>query len=814
MASGCQRAPTLAEVYERIDSKIQYGELDAALADIESGSRRYQSKGPEWAGTFRVLKAHVYIYRREYKKTLEVLAEPLPTGLESTEQAVRKNIYEGSAYLLAQQFEASEKSFLQAESLAERYQPKLQAEVLNSLGVLRSNQKNYSEAEATFLRALALSRQYKTERQEVTALVSLGAATLLLQHFDEALDWNQAGLKLANAIGAKDTADVTMGNIGSNYLELGDFQNAMPLFATAAEDMGKKKLYNYQAHLLMDLAECYYADKEYGRAQEILEQVLKLARPLDEKAALAECLNDLAAVALETGQIEAAEKYSNEELEMEKAGQDRSAILESQLIRARIAAGKRESAEAEKLFNGIVALSGAPMALKWEAQARVAKVLEEEGKPALAEAQYQEAIGKIEAARGARTHEEQRFSFLSTSISFYEDYVDFLVARGRIEDALKIAELSRARTLVEGLTSNEAAGHLRAGELRPRQVAQKEKQTLLFYWLGRNRSHLWAVTPERIKYFALAKAGEIVPLVKAYRKTIRSLHDAQDGGSAEGKQLYALLVEPANKALPKDGRIVLLPDPSLSSLNFETLIAPGIVPGTAAHFWIEDVTLTTASSLTLLAKASTRGAVGEKKLLLVGNTVPVEAFPALAKAHEEMQRVEQYFPDGQRAVLEGKQATPKGFLRSEPGRFRYVHFVTHGTASVTRPLDSAVILSKDGDSYKLYAREIIQHPLSAQLVTISACEGASGREYSGEGLVGLSWAFLRAGAHNVVGALWEVNDSAAPQIMDVFYGEMSRGRDPAAALRAAKLALLKDKDPEIVFRKPNYWAAFQLYTGS
>jgi CHAT domain-containing protein len=259
---------------------------------------------------------------------------------------------------------------------------------------------------------------------------------------------------------------------------------------------------------------------------------------------------------------------------------------------------------------------------------------------------------------------------------------------------------------------------------------------------------------------------------------------------------------------------VLLPDPSLSSLNFETLIAPGIVPGTAAHFWIEDVTLTTASSLTLLAKASTRAAVGEKKLLLVGNTEPVEAFPALAKAHEEMQRVEQYFPDGQRAVLEGKQATPKGFLRSEPGRFRYVHFVTHGTASVTRPLDSAVILSKDGDSYKLYAREIIQHPLSAQLVTISACEGASGREYSGEGLVGLSWAFLRAGAHNVVGALWEVNDSAAPQIMDVFYGEMSRGRDPAAALRAAKLALLKDKDPEIVFRKPNYWAAFQLYTGS
>jgi CHAT domain-containing protein len=140
--------------------------------------------------------------------------------------------------------------------------------------------------------------------------------------------------------------------------------------------------------------------------------------------------------------------------------------------------------------------------------------------------------------------------------------------------------------------------------------------------------------------------------------------------------------------------------------------------------------------------------------------------------------------------------------------------VTHGTASVTRPLDSAVILSRDGDSYKLYARDIIHQPLTAQLVTISACEGANGRTYSGDGLVGLSWAFLRAGAHNVVGALWEVNDSAAPQIMDTFYGEMSRGKDAASALRTAKLELLKNKDPEIVFRKPYYWAAFQLYAGS
>ena len=87
---------------------------------------------------------------------------------------------------------------------------------------------------------------------------------------------------------------------------------------------------------------------------------------------------------------------------------------------------------------------------------------------------------------------------------------------------------------------------------------------------------------------------------------------------------------------------------------------------------------------------------------------------------------------------------------------------------------------------------------------------AGTRAYSGEGLVGLSWAFLRAGAHNVVAALWEVSDASTPQLMDRLYRELSQEQDPASALRAAKLSLLKS---DSVFKKPFYWAPFQLYSG-
>ena len=244
--------------------------------------------------------------------------------------------------------------------------------------------------------------------------------------------------------------------------------------------------------------------------------------------------------------------------------------------------------------------------------------------------------------------------------------------------------------------------------------------------------------------------------------------------------------------------------------NFETLIAPEPTP----HYWIEDVVVDTASSLTLLDSASAAQPVRQKRLLLIGNAEPNKDFPALPQAAQEMRNIEKAFPESKREVLEGKEATAAAYLHSSPERFSYIHFVTHGTASVTHPLESAVILSKEGDSYKLYARDIVQHHLNANLVTISACDTSGKRNISGEGLVGLTWAFLRAGAHNVIGALWEVSDASTPQLMDTLYGELSQGKDPATALRDAKLSLLHSNDPRSVFKKPFYWAPFQLYTGS
>jgi CHAT domain-containing protein len=298
--------------------------------------------------------------------------------------------------------------------------------------------------------------------------------------------------------------------------------------------------------------------------------------------------------------------------------------------------------------------------------------------------------------------------------------------------------------------------------------------------------------------------------VNEYRGAMQAGKDLLSSGGLAGQKLYSMLLAPAIGLIPRNSHLIVLPDAKLYRLNFETLIAPEPTP----HYWIEDVVVDTASSLTLLDSASAAQPVRQKRLLLIGNAEPNKDFPALPQAAQEMRNIEKDFPESKREVLEGKEATAAAYLHSSPERFSYIHFVTHGTASVTHPLESAVILSKEGDSYKLYARDIVQHHLNANLVTISACDTSGKRNISGEGLVGLTWAFLRAGAHNVIGALWEVSDASTPQLMDTLYGELSQGKDPATALRDAKLSLLHSNDPRSVFKKPFYWAPFQLYTGS
>jgi CHAT domain-containing protein len=278
------------------------------------------------------------------------------------------------------------------------------------------------------------------------------------------------------------------------------------------------------------------------------------------------------------------------------------------------------------------------------------------------------------------------------------------------------------------------------------------------------------------------------------------------GEGTAGEALYQHLVQPIAASVPAGASVVIVPDGALHRLNFETLP----VPGAARHYWIEDVTVQIAPSLAMLRPAGRRGALGSAAptLLLLGNPTPrAPEFPALSYAATEMSSVSKHFAAASVVAFDADRASPAAFLAARPERFSVIHFTSHAVANVENPLDSAVILSGSDQAFKLYARDVATLPLTAELVTVSACRSAGERTYAGEGLVGFAWAFLRAGSRRVVAGLWDVDDRSTAALMDQVYGRIAAGATPASALREAKLALIKQGFP-----KPYYWAPFQLFT--
>jgi len=478
------------------------------------------------------------------------------------------------------------------------------------------------------------------------------------------------------------------------------------------------------------------------------------------------------------------------------------------LVEGRVAAKQHDAAGAEKIFDEVADDPKSDVSLRWEAQHALANLYEDQKRAGEADREYRAALKTFETARSELKHEESALPFLTNASRIYDDYIHFLVTRGKTDEALQTADFTRARTLAEGLGQLHKGAGLVPSAMSTQAVAQRSGGAILFYWLGEKQSYLWAINAKKTALFTLPAGTEIDAAVHRYERALLGPQDVLETANRDGSWLYQTLVAPAAGMLGKNGRVLIVPDGSLNGLNFETLLAPE----PRLHYWIEDATISDASSLRLLRSPAASAQGG--RLLMIGNPLAAgHDYGTLPNAGSEMDKIESHFAQGERTVYAQGAATASRYLASKPEQFSYIHFVAHGTASRTSPLDSAVVLSPSGeqeDSFKLYARDVIGCPLHAHLVTISTCYGAGTRAYTGEGLVGLSWAFLRAGAHNVVGALWEVNDTSTPQLMDRFYAELTKGRNPDVALRAAKLSLLNSKD---AFRKPYYWAPFQLYSG-
>jgi CHAT domain-containing protein len=389
-----------------------------------------------------------------------------------------------------------------------------------------------------------------------------------------------------------------------------------------------------------------------------------------------------------------------------------------------------------------------------------------------------------------------------------------------------------------------------------------EDTVLLEYALGDEKSYAWVIDQHEITSHELPKSVRIRKSVDAFRKALVP-PQLRNGESAveyqarvrkldvayrfHAQQLSRLLLGPVPLAGRK--RILIVPDESLQYIPFAALPFPGSGAGKEllVNQFEVDV-LPSASVLATLRKATgkrapptaiaaifadpvferddvrvlTRPAGSRRRhedrpasltraLRDIGGSQYISRLPASrdeANAIADVLRSRD--PQAVHISLDF-DASRAHVLTDGLTRFRLVHFATHGVVDARHPEMSGLILSlvdRRGRRQDGYLRlgDIYKLKLSADLVVLSSCDSALGRDLESEGIIGLPRGFLYAGAKSVIASLWKVNDDATATLMSRLYARIKKGESPSSALRGAQLEMLKDAQ----WSNPYYWAAFVL----
>lgn len=396
---------------------------------------------------------------------------------------------------------------------------------------------------------------------------------------------------------------------------------------------------------------------------------------------------------------------------------------------------------------------------------------------------------------------------------------------------------------------------------------QKELQgsdtMLLEYALGDEHSYLWAVTSDSSESHILPARKEIEAAASEFYKIITARqgidHKDYPANVTAAENLYLekatklsqMLLAPVADKL-QSRRIVVVADGALQYIPFDSLPAP--FKQTTEQVDASEAFLIATNEVSVLPSASTLVAIRgtQKHKDSAGKIVSIIADPVFDASDERLQRealsasvkaaaaqntdqVEQQTiqnlhlarlrhaseeadaianvaPWGTTLMAEGFDATLETAISSEVRRSEIVHFATHSFLDSKQPELSGIVLTsfdRNGATKNSFMTlpDIYSLDLSADLVVLSACETALGKDVKGEGLVGVAHSFMSAGAKSVVASLWNVDDRATAVLMGEFYkGMLEKGMTPSAALRAAKLKMMHDKQ----WSAPYYWAGFVL----
>lgn len=452
------------------------------------------------------------------------------------------------------------------------------------------------------------------------------------------------------------------------------------------------------------------------------------------------------------------------------------------------------------------------------------------------------AAGMIDTLRAEQGAEAQSIAVLGHRLFTFEAVIHLL---GKLEprypdsgyaaEAFQWAERARARAfldLVEGAaaragTRERATAAVRVQSLKDaRNLLHSDREVLLEYSVGDSSTSLWVVTRRGSRHLILPPRATLRARAEIFRRGLGDPSGAERRSTLNASRaLYRALIEPVERDLAAVSHLIVSADDALLLIPFEALLSRDVEAENATpapgSYLVERFAISYVPSATVLAtlrepeRANVVVALGDPRFAEPGAAPGAAVLAPLPNTAAEVATLRSLAGSRRFVALTGADATRARLLAlPELPDAGLLHLATHGVADESEPGRSGLWLAPDAAPEGgpatpgfLAVDDILGMRLKSEVVTLSACETGLGRLERGEGVLGLTRAFLAAGARSVVVSLWRVNDRSTALLMEGFYRALlQRGLAREDALAEAKRALLATSET----RSPYCWAPFVL----
>lgn len=723
---------------------------------------------------------------------------------------------------------------------------------LRNLGKLNNDLGDYEQALSYLFKALSIVEKLSNKQLHASISLDIGNTYLNQRTFIKSREFYEEALSIFKSIGDRVGESITLNALGRVRMLTNDFAAAPAIYESALALAGANEDRQVMAATLSNIGMMYKVRGDLQKARECYEEALELSISLKDLRSQAQNLYELALLDRTLGELDQSRSHIE------------SAISIVEELRTNISSRRLRSyylasiqTYYEEYTDLLVMLHRKRPAEGFDAQAFQAS------ERARARTLLDSIVEGRLSSRGLGTdakllaHEELLQEALNRKAA---EQVQLLSRSHTTEEAKKIAnQIADLSNEYETVRSNILSQSSRYASLRtaqPLDLKEIREQVLdndtllLSYVLGDTRSFLFTVDSTSVGVWDLPGRQEIESTALQTYDALRNYYRNRinEGLAGTGKRslqadnqfeklntrLSEMLLGPVANRLGSKKRLLVVAGGALQVIPFASLSIPSSRSGLTASSRVpliidhEIVSLPSASTLALLRQATRTRKSPPKTLAIFADGVfsqddPRLQFAAKAKGleknysfqrldatREEADAIASLVPSDSKQVFVGFDASRERALNADLKQYRILHFATHGILNTDHPELSGIVLSmynQNGESENgiLRLNEIYNLDLPVELVVLSGCQTALGKEVSGEGLTNITRGFMYAGASRIVASLWSVDDRVTARLMAIFYRKMlSEHLRPAAALRAAQIELFRQSD----WKAPYFWASF------